>query len=84
MSTAWAEKLVAAVGVYGLLGVVFALAFVTAGVGRVDASARGTGIGFRLLIAPGAAAFWPLLLTRWLRGNGQPGERNAHRDGARR
>lgn len=54
-------------GAYAAVGVVFALAFVTRGVGRIDAAARGAPIGFRLLIAPGAAALWPLLLRRWLR-----------------
>jgi hypothetical protein len=53
--------------VYSIAGAVFAVTFVSLGVARVDAAAKGTGIGFRLLILPGAAAFWPLLLRRWLR-----------------
>jgi len=77
------EFLVAAAGLYLALGLVFALAFVTAGVQRVDPAARGAPVGFRLLILPGAAALWPLLLTRWVRGGGPPEERNAHRDAAR-
>ena len=60
-----AQILVWIMGVYGALGLAFAIALVTVGVGRVDATARHTGIGFRLLIAPGAAALWPLLVLRW-------------------
>jgi hypothetical protein len=48
-------------------GLVFGAAFVAVGVGRVDPAARGTGLGFRLLILPGTAALWPLLAVRWLR-----------------
>ena len=50
-----------------MVGVLFAVAFVTVGVGRVDAAAKGAGVGFRLLILPGAAALWPVLLRRWMR-----------------
>jgi hypothetical protein len=51
---------------YAALGVLFAIAFVTAGVSRVDPVAKGSSIGFRLMILPGAAALWPLLLWRWI------------------
>lgn len=78
-----ADGLVLAAGCYLAAGLVFALAFVTAGVQRVDPAARGGTWGFRLLILPGAAALWPLLLARWLRGAPPPEERNAHRDAAR-
>ena len=54
------------VGIYALIGVMFAMAFVTAGAGRVDPAARGAPIGFRILIFPGTAALWPLLLRRWI------------------
>jgi hypothetical protein len=54
-------------GAYVAAGVVFAAAFVTWGVQRVDPAARGARLGFRLLILPGSAALWPLLLRRWLR-----------------
>jgi hypothetical protein len=52
--------------IYLACGLLFAVAFVTAGVGRVDAAARGTSLGFRLLILPGTGALWPLLLLRWV------------------
>jgi hypothetical protein len=65
---------------YALLGVVFALAFVTIGVNRIDSQANGSGAAFRLLIFPGSVAFWPLMLRRWIAGNSEPPEeRNPHR-----
>ena len=52
---------------YALAGALFAVAFVTFGMQRVDSAAEHAPIGFRLIIMPGVAALWPLLLTRWLR-----------------
>ncbi|MEO8126498.1 MAG: hypothetical protein ABJF23_22920 [Bryobacteraceae bacterium] len=51
---------------YALAGVLFGVAFLTAGIARVDHGAAGSGVGFRLLILPGVAALWPLLLLRWI------------------
>ena len=59
---------------YALLGLAFALAFVTIGVQRVDSQATGSRTGFRLLIFLGSAAFWPLLLRRWIAGKNEPPE----------
>jgi len=72
--------IVIALGTYALVGMLFAIAFVTVGVRRVDSGAEGTGVGFRLVILPGSIAFWPLLLRRWISGKGSPPEeRNPHR-----
>lgn len=79
MSVELANWIVSALGVYAGTGIAFALAFVTVGVGRIDPIARRGTFGFRVLIAPGAAALWPLLLVRWARGATAPVERNAHR-----
>ena len=49
-----------------VLGLVFALAFVSVGIATVDPVARGATIGFRLMILPGVTALWPLFLKRWL------------------
>ena len=57
--------------IYVVAGMVFALYFVARGINRVDPAARGSGIGFRLLMLPGAAGLWPLLLRRVLRGDGK-------------
>ena len=68
---------------YAVLGVLFALPFVSAGVQRIDSQAKGSGFGFRVLIFPGAVAFWPLLLHRLMRGGPDPAvEQNAHRRSA--
>jgi len=65
---------------YFSLGFLFAIAFVTTGVKQLDPNAKGSGLAFRLLILPGSAAFWPLLLRRWVRGDSDvPEERNPHR-----
>ena len=75
-----AVALVWAATIYALLGLLFAVAFVSVGVTRVDVAARGTGLGFRLLILPGVVALWPLLLQRWRQGAAElPIETNAHR-----
>ncbi|MEO0649773.1 MAG: hypothetical protein AAFZ65_03740 [Planctomycetota bacterium] len=77
------EWSVLALAVYAAAGLVFGLCFVTRGVSRVDPTAADGSWGFRVLILPGAAALWPLLAQRWLRGTGAPpAERNAHRDAA--
>jgi hypothetical protein len=75
-----AEWLVNLAMIYAALGIVFAVAFVTYGVERIDSSAKGAPVTFLLLIIPGAAALWPVLLMRWLRGcTPPPVEKNAHR-----
>jgi hypothetical protein len=52
---------------YAGIGFLFAVAFVVFGVTRVDPAAKGSGVGFRLLLIPGVAAFWPWLLYQWMR-----------------
>jgi hypothetical protein len=52
---------------YAALGVLFAIVFVTAGVTRLDPVAKGSSIGFKLIIFPGVAALWPVLLLQWTR-----------------
>jgi hypothetical protein len=69
-----------ALGIYLASGLVFAVPFVLSGVKRIDPHAAHGSWSFKLLIIPGTIAFWPLLLRRWLKGNGNPPEeRNAHR-----
>ena len=68
---------------YAAFGIVFAVVFVWKGVGRIDPVAREGTWGFRLLILPGCAALWPLLLRRWIAGRGTPpDEDNPHRRAA--
>ncbi len=78
-----ATLLVTAIGLYLAIGLAFALWFVWRGANRIDRSAAEGTWGFRLLILPGSAALWPLLLRR-VRSEDPPSERNAHREAARR
>ena len=57
-----AEGIVNIPAVYAALGSVFAMAFCAVGVARIDAVAKDSGLAFRLMNFPGAAALWPLLL----------------------
>jgi hypothetical protein len=76
----FAKAIVYTLAVYASLGLVFAVPFVWLGVQRLDSEAQGSGIGFRLLILSGVAAFWPLFLYRWRRGLAEPPvETNPHR-----
>ena len=52
---------------YAAIGALFALAFAWRGAARLDPAARASGVAFRLIILPGAAALWPLLLVKWRR-----------------
>lgn len=54
-------------GAYTALGTVFAVAFVTRGIGVVDHAANAASVKFRLLMLPGSALLWPWLLRCWLR-----------------
>jgi hypothetical protein len=54
-------------GIYVAIGVAFAAVFVAVGIGRVDPVARQAPLGFRLIVMPGCAALWPLMLARWMR-----------------
>ena len=65
-----AEWLVNLLGAYAAFGLLFAAVFVTWGIGRIDPAAKGSGIGFRLIVLPGVVALWPLLLKRWIRARG--------------
>jgi len=74
-----AELFVYALEAYSTVGLLLAAVFVFR-VQRLDSEAQGTSIGFRLLITPGVAAFWPLFLSRWLRHSTEPPlEKNPHR-----
>lgn len=67
-----AEWVVAVVAGYAVVGVVFALAFVSFGVPRLDPAARGTSAAFRVLILPGSVALWPFLLLKWVSATRAP------------
>ena len=80
MLETFANAFIYTLAAYAALGLLFAVPFVFIGVQRLDSEARGSGAGFRLLILPGVAAFWPMFLSRWSRGLVEPPvERNPHR-----
>lgn len=78
-----AEWIVYLAMIYAATGVLFAVAFIAFGVRRIDSAAKGSPIAFRLLILPGVAALWPVLLKRWLRSAQPPVENNPHRQAVR-
>lgn len=75
-----AEWIVNLAMMYAAFGIVFAVAFIIFGIGKIDQAAKGSPAMFRLLVLPGVAALWPLLLKRWLGGQTHPpAENNPHR-----
>ncbi len=66
MSEAAAETLVLGLGVYALIGLLVGLIYMFGGAGRIDPAARGKGLPYRvrLLILPGIAGLWPLMLFK--------------------
>lgn len=53
--------------IYLFCGLVFTIVFITKGINAIDEGAHGSGIGFRIIIAPGCMAFWPVLLKKWMK-----------------
>jgi len=72
MPLAAAEIFVTCLGLYGAVGLVFALMFVTFGARRIDPDAVGMPIRARLIIFPGAVGLWPLLLIKVIAGRPAP------------
>ena len=84
MSVAMLTLILNAVGLYLTLGLIFALVFVFRGIGKVDPVAAQGSWGFRVLVIPGLALFWPLFAKRWIQAKGKPPlESNAHRSAAK-
>ena len=65
MPLAIAEAFLTLLGIYAAIGLVFAIAFVTFGAGKVDPAARTMPVRVRLLIIPGALLLWPVMAFRW-------------------
>ena len=84
MSEQLAGLITGFIGIYVLIGVVFAIPFVLRGAGRLDPGAVNGSWGFRVMIFPGSVALWPLLAWRWTHSDGTPPEEhNTHRAAAR-
>jgi hypothetical protein len=67
MSVAAAQALIQTIGIYFGCGTAFAVLFLWRWVGRLDTAAEHGTVGFRVLVFPGVAAFWPLFLLRLVR-----------------
>lgn len=68
MDVALAEALLFCAALYGLAGLIFALAFTTLFLKRFDPNAgEAAPLQFRILIFPGVVALWPLLLALMLK-----------------
>lgn len=66
MPTQIASTILLMAASYSVVGLAFSIAFVVGGVSRVDSTARDAPWSFRLMILPGVAALWPLMLARWI------------------
>ena len=77
------DALVLVGALYMLIGVIFAIPFSMLGVKKVDPSAAEGTWGFKLLIIPGVAFFWPLMAKRWLKKEMPPTECSYHRKAAK-
>lgn len=75
MSIETAEMIWRLAGAYLGVGALFAVYFVGRGVDLLDGAAKGSGLMFRLLLFPGAAALWPILLLRGLFAPSSKGKR---------
>ncbi len=53
--------------VYLVLGVLFAIPFLTKWMQTLDPGTRGASIGFKLTILPGVILLWIYLLIKWLK-----------------
>ena len=53
--------------IYLLMGVLFAFAFLSKGMQKLDKDTKNTNIFFKLLILPGVIFFWIVLLLKWMK-----------------
>jgi len=58
---------------YAGLGLSIGLVFLLFGAVRIDPGVRGAPLLFRLILLPGAAALWPVVLIKWLRCSAKEG-----------
>lgn len=56
---------------YVVAGLVFGGYYVMAGAAKLDPAAKGSSLGFRLMLFPAAVALWPWLLKRLSQGGGE-------------
>jgi hypothetical protein len=66
------EIILLVVAAYLAVGVVFVIPFLVKGLTKVNSSAQGGTIGFKIIIIPGVIVFWPVLLSKWVKANHKP------------
>jgi hypothetical protein len=54
---------------YFVSGIIFLIPFLKYGLLKIDATAKSSGWGFRVIISPGVVLLWPVLLKKWLTVN---------------
>ena len=64
MSVAAASTLVTVIGIYLAVGLLIGIAFALGAAKRIDPDAADMTWGARLLIIPGVAGLWPLMLAK--------------------
>lgn len=67
-------------GWYLAIGAAFGIWFALRGAARLDSVAADAGRRFKLMLVPGAAALWPLLLLRVIKPVAQGAERESSHD----
>lgn len=65
-----AQSIVGAIAVYLAIGIAIAAVFLTLGLRRLDPIAAAGPVRFKLMIAPGIVALWPLMIMLWANGGG--------------
>lgn len=68
MTIATAQTIWLGVGAYFAVGLIVALIYVFLAAPRLDVAARGSGFFFRLMVLPGIAGLWPIMVIRLLSG----------------
>ena len=71
------EILLIIAAIYLLVGVLFVIPFLMKGLNKIDEGAHGSTIGFKIIIIPGVIVFWPVLLSKWMKGNMNHGDTKA-------
>jgi len=66
MSHTAATTLLLIAGAYLLAGGICSIWFLSVGIVRMDSAARGSSIGFRILLLPSAVVLWPVVIGLWL------------------
>lgn len=54
---------------YLMIGLLFAAWFILKGVDIIDENMHGTSWNVRILLLPGSALLWPVLLSKWAKAS---------------